>query len=136
MGILFIIPGLISLITYFTVNRAKHPEVQYLLAGIGSLLFGIVLVSVPSFFVSVLMYILGIILILGGVEQVVTLVRAKKRTTVPIAFFIIPVLIVIAGVVVLFNPFKVAETLFIIIGIACLIYSVTEFVHWLRFIRK
>jgi len=136
IGILFIVPGLISLVSYFSSERAKRPDTPFLLAGVGSLLFGVVLVAVPAFFVSVLMYILGIILLLGGIEQIVTLIRAKKRTTVPVAFFIIPSLILIAGILVLLNPFRTAETLFILIGVTSLVYGVMEFVHWLKFKRR
>ena len=136
IGILFIIPGLISLISYFTSSSAKRPDMPFMFAGIGSLLFGVVLVAVPHFFVSVLMYLLGIILLLGGTEQLVTLIRAKKSMTVPIAFYIVPSLILVAGILVLLNPFKTAETLFILIGITCLVYGIVEFVHWWRFKRK
>jgi uncharacterized membrane protein HdeD (DUF308 family) len=136
IGVLFMVPGLLSLISYFTTNKAKRPDMPVLLAGIGSLLFGVVLVAVPNFFVSVLMYILGVILILGAIEQIVVLIRARKRATVPVAFYLIPLLILAAGVLVFFNPFKTAETIFILIGITCLIYGIMEFVYWLKFKRK
>jgi len=136
IGIFFIVPGLILLISYFTAERAKRPEIPFLFAGIGSLLFGVVLVSVPNFFISVLMYLFGALLLLGGIEQIITLIRARKKVTVPVFFYIVPLLIMIAGVLVLFNPFKMAETLFIFIGVTCLIYGIMEFVHWLKFKRK
>jgi len=136
IGILFIVPGLLSLISYFTSDRTKRPDMPFLLAGIGSLLFGVVLVSVPNFFVNVLMYILGIILIIGAIEQIVVLIRFRKRATVPAAFYVIPLLILVAGVLVLFNPFKTAEIAFILIGVTCLIYGITEFIYWLKFKRK
>jgi uncharacterized membrane protein HdeD (DUF308 family) len=136
IGILFIIPGLITLITYFVYDHAKRPGIPSLLAGIGSLLFGVVLVVVPQFFISVLMYLLGIILLLGSIEQIVTLTRAKKRVPVPVGFYIVPSLVLIAGILVLFNPFKTAETLFILIGVTCLVYGIMEFIHWLKFRRE
>jgi uncharacterized membrane protein HdeD (DUF308 family) len=136
IGILFIVPGLLSLIGYFTSNKAKRPEMPVLFAGIGSLLFGVVLVAAPSFFVNVLMYILGIILIVGAIEQIVVLIRARKWATVPVAFYLIPLLILAAGFLVLFNPFKTAEIAFILIGVTCLIYGIMEFVYWLKFKRR
>ena len=135
IGIFFIVPGLVSLISYFSAKQEKRPEMPFLLAGIGSSLFGVVLVSVPQFFINILMYLFGILLLSGGIDQIVTLVRAKKRMTVPVAFYAIPLLIVFVGIIVLFNPFKTAETLLILIGLTCLIYGVMEFVHWLRFKR-
>jgi len=136
IGILFIVPGLLSLIDYFTVEKAKRPEMPALLAGIGSLLFGVVLVAIPNIFVNVLMYILGIILIAGAVEQIVLLIRARKIAAVSFAFYLIPLVILAAGILVLFNPFKTAETIFILIGVTCLIYGIMEFIYWLKFKRK
>ena len=137
IGILFfIVPGLFSLVNYFFSDKVERPDVPFLLAGIGSVFFGLVLVFVPYLFVNVLMYILGILLLVGGIEQIVTLIRARKRTTVPVAFYVVPVLILIAGILVLFNPFKTAKTLFILIGVTCLIYGIMEFVHWLKFKRE
>lgn len=136
IGILFIVPGIISLISYFTAEKAKRPDAPFLFAGIGSLLFGVILVAVPHFFVNVLMYLLGIILMVGAIEQLVTLIRVRKVTEVPVIFYVIPSLVLIAGILVLFNPFKTAATLFVLIGITCLIYGIMEFIHWLKFKRK
>lgn len=137
IGVLFIILGVISLISYFSSQRDKRSKVLlFLLTGIISVLFGITLVSAPHFFVSVLMYILGILLLLGGMEQVIALVRTQKRTPVSAGFYIIPLLIMLIGFIVLLNPFQTAETLFVIIGITCLIYGITECVNWLTFKRK
>jgi uncharacterized membrane protein HdeD (DUF308 family) len=126
---------LISLISYYVAKQEKRPEIL-LFAGIGSILFGVILVSIPHLFVNVLMYLFGLLLLLGGAEQIITLVRAGKRTTVHLAFYIIPSVIVIAGIFVLFNPFKTAETIFILIGISCLVYGIMEFVNGLKFKRR
>ena len=136
IGILFIIPALISLIRYFTYKRENRPAMPFLIAGVGCLLFGVVLVSMPNFFVSVLMILLGIILLLGSIEQFYTLIRAAKITKVPAYFYIVPSLILLAGVLVLFNPFATAKTLLILIGATCLIYGIMEFVFWVKFYRN
>jgi uncharacterized membrane protein HdeD (DUF308 family) len=133
VGIFFIVPGAISLISYFTSGKEKRKDMSFLFTAIGSLLFGILLVAIPNFFVSVLMILLGIIILFGAVEQIITLIRAQKFANVPIGFYVIPSLILIAGVLVLLNPFKTAETLFILIGITCLVYGIMELVNWLKF---
>jgi len=128
IGILFIIPGLLLLVNYFSSRKEKRPDMPLLFAGIGSLLFGVVLVAAPTLFVEILMILLGIILLLGGIEQIVVLVRARKKKTVSIVLYVVPLLILIAGVLVLFNPFNSAKTLFILIGITCLVYGIMEFI--------
>jgi uncharacterized membrane protein HdeD (DUF308 family) len=136
IGIFFILPGVISLIGYFTSEKEKQQDMPFLFTAIGSLLFGILLVSMPGFFVTVLMYLLGLIILLGAIEQIVTLIRTRKTANVPLGFYVIPVLILIAGILVLLNPFKTAETLFILIGVTCVVYGAMEFVNWLKFRRK
>jgi uncharacterized membrane protein HdeD (DUF308 family) len=133
VGIFFIVPGAISLISYFTAGKEKRKDMPFLFTAIGSLLFGVLLVSIPGFFVTVLMFLLGIIILFGAIEQIVTLIRVRKTVNVPVVFYIIPLLILTAGIVVLLNPFKTAETLFILIGITCLVYGVMEFINWLKF---
>ena len=136
IGILFMIPGLISIIGFLVRDREKNPETLFPLTGAGSVLFGLLLVIAPEFFINLLMYVMGAILLLGGIEQLVILVRARKWTRVAGAFYLFPTLILLAGIVVLFNPFAVAKTTFIVLGITCLVYAVSECVGWIRFGRR
>ena len=136
IGVLFIVPGLISLINYFATAREERSDIPFRLAGIGSILFGVLLVSVPNFFVNILMYLLGTLLLLGGISQIATLIRVRKITTVAVPFYVIPLLIVVAGFLVLFNPFKTAETIFTLIGVTCLFYGIMEFIYRFKFKNK
>jgi len=126
-GILFIILGLIPTILYFTHNT------PFPYFGLFFLIFGITLVSVPDFFVNVLMYLFGTILVIGGIQQIFALMGARKWANVPVVFYVLPALIVAAGVLILFNPFGAAVSIFILTGITCLIYGITEFVNWMKF---
>ena len=51
-------------------------------------------------FVGILMYVLGAVLVLAGISQIVNLSAARSWTVVPGGFFVIPVLVLIAGIVV------------------------------------
>ena len=135
IGILFIILGTIPVALYLTRNRSKYPTFPFPHAGLCFLIFGIPLVIYPDFFVNVLMYILGIILVIGGIHQIFTLTDASKQASVPLAFFVLPALIVTAGILVFYNPFGAAENIFILIGVTCLIYGIADFVSWIKFRR-
>ena len=103
------------------MNRA--PAV-FLFEGMGSLLFGLWLIVMPEFFADVLMFLLGFILIMGGVQQIASLVDGPSLDTCSGRFSIwYRSLILIAGVIALFNPTGVRNTAFIIIGISSLVYS-------------
>jgi len=133
VGILFIILGFIPLVLYFFRNLKKFPDISFPHLGLCFLIFGIILVIAPALFVNILMYLLGIILVLGGIEQIYTLIRARKWTKVPAVFYLLPVLILIAGILVLCNPFKTAENIFILAGITSLIYGIAELINWIKF---
>ena len=50
-------------------------------------------------------------------------------------FILVPALILIAGIVALFNPTGARNTAFIIIGISSLVYSLSELINWFKFVR-
>lgn len=134
IGVLFIIPGLIGLIGYFTSD--KTAGARFPLEGLGSLLFGFWLVIMPDFFANLLMYLLGLILVLGGAQQLYSVFLARRWTTVPVGFYVLPVLILLGGILILFNPTGARNTAFLIIGITSIVYAVTELINWFRFTNR
>lgn len=91
---------------------------------------------IPSFYVSILMYVLGAILIFAGISQLVHLSSARQWTSVSGGYYVIPILILIAGFVVLLNPFAAATVPFLILGASSIVYGVSELVNQLRFRKQ
>ena len=115
LGVVFMVPSLIGLISYLVQkpeNRRRFP---------------------PDFFADLLTFVLGFILVMGGVQQIASLMAARSWMKVPGGFYVVPLLILIAGVVALFNPTGVRSTAFIIIGVTCLVYALSELVTWMKF---
>lgn len=133
IGVLFLVPGLFSVFGFLTRNR--QVGAAFPIVGLGSLLFGLWLMIMPAFFVGILMYVLGAILVLAGINQMVNLSAARSWTVVPVAFFVVPVLVLVAGIVVLFNPFTVATVPFIVLGVSSIVYAVADLVNIIRFRR-
>lgn len=134
IGVVFLIPALLSIIGYFAMSAEERRRLP--IEGIGSLLFGLWLIIMPGFFADLLTFVLGFILVLGGVQQIASLSAARRWMPVRVGFYIIPVLILIAGLVALFNPTGVRSTAFIIIGITSIVYAVSELINWFTFTRK
>lgn len=68
IGVLFLIPGLVGLFSYLALlnkSKADAPRPVFPIVALGSTLFGVWLIIMPSFFVGVLMYVLGILLVWG-----------------------------------------------------------------------
>ena len=137
VGVAFLIPGVISLFGYFGRRRTEDEVApRFPIEGIGSFLLGLWLIIMPDFFADVLMFLLGFILIMGGVQQIASLSIARRWMSVPMAFYLVPSLILIAGIVALFNPTGVRNTAFVIIGISSLVYSISELINWFKFMRR
>ena len=136
IGVLFLIPGLISLIPYFAIKPPEGKTLRFPIEGTGSLLFGLWLVAMPEFFANVLMFLLGFLLVLGGIQQIASLSMARRAITVPGGFYVLPVLILVTGLITLFNPEVARQTVLIIIGVTCLVYALTELMNWFRFSPK
>lgn len=135
IGVLFLVPGLFSVFGYLI--RGKQDGSSFPIAGLGSLLFGLWLMIMPAFFVGILMLCAGCCFGTGaGISQIVNLSAARSWTVVPGGFFVIPVLVLIAGIVVLFNPFTAAAVPFIILGVSSIVYGLSDLINIIRFRQK
>jgi uncharacterized membrane protein HdeD (DUF308 family) len=76
IGILFIIPGIISTVGYFANKNMPELSTRFPIEAVGSILLGLWLVIMPDFFVNILMFLLGFILIMAGIQQIASLFAA------------------------------------------------------------
>ena len=136
IGGLFALSGVIAFIGYFTAKvRATGFRPVFPIVGIGSLAFGACLLVWPTLFVNILMYVLGVLLCLIGIGQIVNLISYRHFSPLTWSLFVLPLLIMIAGVFVLLRPLEAASLPFTILGIAYIIYGVCEFILGIRFYR-
>jgi uncharacterized membrane protein HdeD (DUF308 family) len=90
----------------------------------------------PAFFVGILMYVLGAVLVFAGISQIAHLLSARGYATVPFGYYVMPVLILLAGLVVLVNPFAAVAVPFIILGVSSTVYGITELINLYKFRKK
>ncbi len=133
IGVVFLVPSLISLVGFFT--RDLQVRGRFPIEGVGSLLFGLWLMVMPDFFANLLTLVLGFILTLGGVQQIASLMAARRWSKVPAGYYVVPVLILVTGLVAVFNPQELRATTFMLIGIGCLVYAASELLNWFKFMR-
>ena len=134
IGAMFFLPSLISLISYF--KKRDEQKGYFPIVSLGSLLFGLWLMISPAFFVGILMYLLGAVLVFAGISQIVGLLDARSYANVSTGFMVMPVLILLSGLLVLVNPFAAASVPFIILGVSSTVYGVTELINFYKFRRK
>ena len=121
IGIVFLAIGIIAFIIS-SRNREEHQRSFAPLSGIGSVILGLLLVCLPSTFATVFMFLLGFILVVAAVGQFVTLAAARQFGRIAPVSFLFPVLI-------LFDPFSSAESVFILFGITAVFYGVTDLLN-------
>lgn len=134
IGALFLIPGLVPIVSY--VMNGRKLRMPFPIVSVGSSLFGLWLMISPAFFVGILMYVLGVVLVFAGISQIITLLNTRSWTPVATGYFVIPVLVLLAGMVVLLNPFAAATIPFIILGVSCMVYGISDIINRIRFRKK
>ena len=80
VGVLFLLPGLFGLFSYYAASRHKDVEMRrsFPIVALGSTLLGFWLMIMPEFFVNILMYLLGALLVLGGLSQLINFICASS----------------------------------------------------------
>lgn len=134
IGAMFLVPGAVAVLNY--IFKGREQGAMFPIVSVGSLLFGLWLMISPAFFVGILMYVLGAVLVFAGISQIMQLVNARGWTQVSFGYYVMPVLILIAGLVVLLNPFAAATVPFIILGVSSIVYGITDIINGIRFRRK
>ena len=134
IGGMFLVTGLLAFILS-NRNHEEHRRSLVPFSGIGSMALGVLLLAYPDFFTTIFMFILAFILILAAVGQFVSLAAARRFGVVSPLSYLYATLILVAGIVVMFNPFTTAEGVFILFGITAIFYGITDLLNQ-RTIRK
>ena len=138
LGALILAVGLVSLIMSYTGKWKKEKVPLLLLNSIVDIAFGLVLMIVdiafglvliifPDFFMSVIFFVFGLILLIFGLGEIINLFRTAKTVRVPWPLYLGPLITLALGVIMFFNPAWVSNALFVTFGAALLLYSVSEF---------
>lgn len=150
IGAMFLVSGVISCATYLNARKnatgaelydadgrlIASPRPPFPLVGIGSILLGLILAVIPGVFVKSLMYVLGALIILGAINQFITLAGARRMFRVPVWFWVCPSLILVTGVFVMVKPMETASLPLLIIGWCLLFYGVTECINAVKIYRE
>ena len=100
--------------------------------GMGCMILGLILALMPKTFVEFLVYIISAFLIIGAIQQFVTLGIARKNAPVGFFWWIMPALLFIVGCIALFKPTVFASAPLFFIGWFLIVYGVVECVNALK----
>lgn len=137
IGVLFILPGLVTAFSGFVKDEYNRTvPLMPILVGGGSVLMGVVLLLFPEYFISILVYLLAGVLLLGSSVQLVQLLKLKREGMQHgIVYYLFPIIVFLIGIYILLHPMETAGFPFLFIGYATLLFGVVELLTLLRVYR-
>lgn len=125
IGLLILLGGLVSLL--FAL-RSKNPSGRNMLMtqAVFNLIIGILFVALPATMVKIFVIVLGVGFLFIGIFQLMGALNTRHDYGWSWIYFIISILMIVAGAVMLTNPFSSAETILTFIGVLMLIYGASE----------
>ena len=123
IGGMLLVYGVIHLFRYWQAKKQADAADGEMVIALLLAILGLLCISVPRFFLSILPFMLGLLLLLLGIFRVPLMLDVFQRKTPQRWFFLGGTLIpLILGIVLLFNPFKLVTGLISFFGV-CLIIS-------------
>lgn len=132
IGGVFLLAGLVPVISFWFPSAAGPIRPFFPVVGAGSALLGMMLILVPGVFIRALMYVLAVLFLLGGVQQLASQLGARGVVPVRWWMVVMSLALVVLGVFVLANPMRTASVPFFLLGIGCIYYGVTELLRGIR----
>ena len=166
IGALFLVPGVVGVLTYLVQRNkkadtlaqtnghnaaaadkdAKKDVLHFPFIGIGSILFGAVLLIIPGSFLNALLYILGAFLLLAGLAQIYRFLQIRNQYKLSATPYVVSALISVAGIAIIVLNYKSNNVPVgaqpgdsphywpsIIFGVASVIFGLTEIIYAIQF---
>lgn len=122
VGAIMLFAGFSNIARYFMYPVDQVFGRYNFMSGILLIALGIIFIIKNDIFVAILPVVLGIVVIVSGVFKLQSAIDAKRMGYNSNVYIVLAILSIIAGFVIVFNPFTTIKLLFIFMGIG-LIYS-------------
>lgn len=138
IGVIFIFGGVVAALSYFRMKNEDGEKNRNIISAIPftaiiSVILGIIILVKYEFMLEMTVFILGFLLILVGVGQLMMMMAMRSGSKFNLWMFIIPVIVILSGVFICFNPFAVRTSLFIFFGFVTMFYGVADIVMLIAF---
>ena len=125
LGIILALWGLISIVQFFTDRESQNYLEFSFILGVFMFIFGIIIIVKPNTVASIIPLLLGIWMLINGVTKLSYALTLNKNKNAA-SSIIISILIIVLGILLVFNPFAGAKTLVQILGVTIIVYSVLD----------
>lgn len=135
IGLLILLGGLVSLL-FALRSKSTSGRNMLMTQAVFNLIIGILFVALPATMVKIFVIVLGIGFLFIGIFQLMAALNARHEYGWSWIYFIISVLMIIAGGVMLANPFDSAKNILTFIGVLMMIYGGAELYMAWKLSRK
>ena len=163
IGALFLVSGVLSVVVYYSERHKAQKTAERLramaelrdgkdapddpddilravmpsfpLVGLGSIILGFILALMPATFVTGVLYVLAAMLILGGINQLYNLFSVRRLAKVSVFFWLLPCVVLLAGIYMVVRPMEAAAMPFRILGWGLMLYAVAELINGIQIYR-
>lgn len=125
LGIILALWGIISIVQFFTDRESQNYLEFSFILGVFMFIFGIIIIVKPNTIASIIPLLLGIWMLINGVTKLSYALTLNKNKNAA-SSIIISILIIVLGILLVFNPFAGAKTLVQILGVTIIVYSVLD----------
>lgn len=121
----------IGFITLFTslvaASKTNSPIPVIIMLNVAVyIVFGLLVFLFPNFFLGLIAFLFGAVLLVAGISQIVGLYQGSKYSKLSGGMYIIPVAITVCGIALFFSPKASTEMLTMIFGAAVSMYGISE----------
>ena len=107
-------------------NQKNDLDIVY---GIVCVILGVVVIKNPEAIASIIPFVLGLVIIINSATKLqYSFELHKEKNNLWLSTLILSIIMVVCGIVLIFNPFKGAILLTRIVGIFILIYAVLDLI--------
>lgn len=125
IGTFLIIWGIIPVLTFLSnKDNNKYLEVSFII-GVFALIIGIVIMLNPKLIVSIIPFVIGVWMVINGITKLSYSLSLNKENDARNSI-ILSILILVCGIILVFNPFSGAVVLTQVIGISVIMYALID----------
>lgn len=131
IGIALIAVGVVLVISFIS-NHSSVLSALAIVPGALAIVFGIVLCAKSEFFISIIQFLIGLFLVVKGIGDIFKSVSIKLLMPGWWLSAVTAVLVTIAGLLIIFNPFHSAVIITRLIGISFIVFSIIDISIYFR----
>lgn len=133
IGILLLVVGINNVLSY-SKNRDLAVTKTLLIVGVILFIIGLFLIFDPTFIGTIVPAVIGVCLIINALEKLMYLQYLEdKKSEAYMVALISGIVIMIVGIILLFNPLSGTLIVTQIIGVIIVIYSVLDIIEKIRY---